>query len=135
MKVDGSCHCGRVTFEAEVDPETAGICHCTDCQKMSGTAFRTGVTTVADGFKLLTGPLKTYVKTAESGNRRAQTFCPECGTQIYSSNLGDGPKTYRLRLGVVRQRAELAPKRQIWFRSAQPWIRDIASIPTIEKQQ
>jgi hypothetical protein len=135
MKVDGSCHCGHIAFEADVDPATAGICHCTDCQKMSGTAFRTGVTTLPDAFKLTSGTLKTYVKTAESGNKRAQTFCPECGTQIYSSNIGEGSKTYRLRLGVLRQRAELAPKRQIWFRSAQPWIKDIAAIPTVERQQ
>jgi hypothetical protein len=41
MKIDGRCHCGNITFEAEVDPATAAICHCIDCQTLSGTAFRT----------------------------------------------------------------------------------------------
>ena len=38
MKVDGGCHCGSITFEAEIDPDAVGICHCTDCQRLSGTA-------------------------------------------------------------------------------------------------
>ncbi len=41
MRIDGQCHCGGITYEAEVDPATARICHCTDCQVLSGTAFRT----------------------------------------------------------------------------------------------
>ena len=43
MKIDGSCHCGYVTFEAEADPETTTICNCTDCQTMSGAPLRAGV--------------------------------------------------------------------------------------------
>ena len=37
MKIDGHCHCGYLTYEAEVKPEDAVICHCTDCQTLSGT--------------------------------------------------------------------------------------------------
>jgi hypothetical protein len=43
MKIDGHCHCGRITFEAEVDPNTITICHCTDCQMLTGSAFRANV--------------------------------------------------------------------------------------------
>src|SRR5689334_18981220 len=39
MKIDGRCHCGEITFEAEVDPDALHICHCTDCQTLSGSAF------------------------------------------------------------------------------------------------
>lgn len=35
MKVEGSCHCGQITFEAQIDPEAVRICHCTDCQTLS----------------------------------------------------------------------------------------------------
>src|SRR5262245_53808696 len=71
MKVDGGCHCGHIRFEADVDPETAGICHCTDCQALSGSAYRPNVRTVRGGFKLLAGQPKLYIKTAESGTKRA----------------------------------------------------------------
>jgi hypothetical protein len=39
MKIDGGCHCGAIAYEAEVDPDRVGICHCTDCQQLTGTAF------------------------------------------------------------------------------------------------
>jgi hypothetical protein len=45
MKIDGRCHCGNVSYEAEIDPEKVMICHCTDCQMLSGSAFRTVVPT------------------------------------------------------------------------------------------
>ena len=35
MRIQGGCHCGKVSFEAEADPEKAGICHCTDCRKIT----------------------------------------------------------------------------------------------------
>ena len=76
MKVDGRCHCGHIRYEAEIDPDTVAICNCTDCQTLSGSAFRTVVPTKKGSFKLLQGELKIYVKTGESGNKRPQSFCP-----------------------------------------------------------
>jgi hypothetical protein len=134
MKIDGGCHCGFITYEAEVDPAGAGICHCTDCQTFSGSAFRVGVSAPETDFKLLSGRPKVYVKTAESGGKRAQAFCPECGTHIYATSVGDGPKVYRIRASTARQRNALVPKRQIWTRSMQPWLADLAAIPRAEKQ-
>ncbi|TIO39203.1 MAG: GFA family protein, partial [Mesorhizobium sp.] len=43
MRIDGACHCGAITYEAEVDPEKTSICHCADCQQLTGTAFRVTV--------------------------------------------------------------------------------------------
>lgn len=134
MKIDGRCHCGYITYEAEIDPEKVMVCHCTDCQTLSGSAFRTVAFTREDTFKLLTGELKIYVRTGESGNKRPQAFCPECGTPIYSSTIGDGPKVHIIRIGSARQRNELVPKLQLWARSAQHWVGNLASIPKIDKQ-
>ena len=134
MKIDGRCHCGYITYEAEVDPAKVGICHCTDCQTLSGSAFRIGALAIDGTFKLLSGQPKVYVKIAESGAKRAQGFCPECGTAIFTSDTEDRPKSYRIRVATARQRAQLPPKVQGWHRSAQPWLADLASIPTVEKQ-
>jgi hypothetical protein len=134
MKVSGGCHCGYITYEAEIDPEQVWICHCTDCQTSTGTAFRTNVRSRKNGFKLLTGQPKIYIKkTAESGNPRAQGFCPECGTPIYSTTVTD-PQIYGLRVGTIRERAQLQPKHQGWCRSALPWIQDLSALPRFEKQ-
>jgi hypothetical protein len=134
MKIDGRCHCGYITYEAEIDPEKVGICHCTDCQTLSGSAFRIGAIARDGTFRLLSGEPKIYVKTAESGAQRAQGFCPECGTAIFTSDTGDGPKSYRIRVATARQRDRLPPKIQGWHRSAQPWLGDLAAIPAVEKQ-
>ena len=104
MKVDGGCHCGSITFEAEIDPDAVGICYCTDCQRLSGTTFRVVVRPPEDRFTLVSGAPRTYVKTAESGARRAQVFCPECGSQVYATSTGDGPKIFSLRTGTLNQR-------------------------------
>jgi hypothetical protein len=134
MKIDGGCHCGYVIYEAEADPANTVICHCTDCQTLSGSAFRTAILTQEGSFQLRSGEVKVYVKRGESGTERPQAFCPECGTPIYSTTAGEGPKVHSIRLGTVRQRDRLVPKMQLWFRSAQHWIDYLGSIPKFEKQ-
>jgi len=133
MKVEGRCHCGQITFEADIDPKGIRICHCTDCQTLSGSAYRVNVQTPAESFVLLSGQPKIYIKTAESGNRRAHAFCHNCGTPIYAAALHD-TQTYGLRVGTLKQRAELQPRRQIWFCSALPWATDIRDVEQIERQ-
>ena len=134
MKIDGACHCGAITYRANVDPAKVAICHCTDCQKLSGTAFRTVVQIPDADFELLTGTPKTYVKIAQSGNKRAQTFCGTCGSPLWATSVGDGPKVLGLRLGTVRQRAELKPQVQIFSDEAMGWLGDIADIPAFKAE-
>ena len=133
MKVDGRCHCGNITYEAEIDPETVGICHCTDCQRLTGTAYRTTVRAAAAGFVLKTGQPTIYIKTGDSGTKRAHAFCPVCGTPVYAAALID-PTVYSLRLGTIEQRAALTPRRQAWCRSALPWSQDLRDLPRLDHQ-
>jgi hypothetical protein len=133
MKVEGTCHCGKITFEAEIDPAAVRICHCTDCQMLTGSAYRVNVQTPASTFVLRTGSPKIYIKTAESGNKRAHAFCSDCGTPIYATDPHE-PRAYSIRVGTLKQRRELRPTRQIWYRSALPWVSDIRDVTQIERQ-
>jgi hypothetical protein len=74
------------------------------------------------------------VKTAESGSKRAQAFCPRCGSPIYAAPAGEGPKTYNIRVGTTHQRDQLVPKVQIWSRSEQRWLAGLGGISRVEKQ-
>ena len=135
MKIDGRCHCGSIAYKAEIDPDNVRICHCTDCQLLSGTAFRVSVGTPEENFVLLSGAPRTYVKIGENGARRAQVFCPDCGSQIYATAAdGDEPKVFNLRTGTIDQRDLLKPRSQIWTRSAQAWVGEIGSLPAMEMQ-
>jgi len=135
MKVNGACHCGQITYEAEVDPGRSGICHCTDCQALTGTAFRVSLPTVAGTFRLLSGTPSVYLKTtADSGIKRRHAFCPNCGSPVYASADEDNPPTRTLRVGGLAQREQLAPRRRIWCQSALSWSQDITSLPGVPKQ-
>jgi len=135
MKVDGACACGAIRIEAEADPEKTQICHCTDCQTATGTAFRISLPVSGATLKI-SGKPATYVKTtAESGRPRVQAFCGNCGTPVYSTSPGEGVQpSYVLRVGILRQRDQLTPRRQIWWRSSRHWVTQLGDLPNHEKQ-
>jgi hypothetical protein len=85
----------------------------------------------ADAFRLLAGEPRVYVKTADSGNRRAHAFCPLCGAPVYAA-AAENPTSYSLRVGALDRRAELAPRRQQWLRSALPWAFDLTGVPQVD---
>jgi hypothetical protein len=134
MNIDGGCHCGQIKFRAAIDPEQVEICHCTDCQTLSGSAYRTVAPADANAFELLSGKPKLYAKTADDGSQRLQAFCPECGSPLYSAPP-EGEKGYfGIRVGAINQRGLLVPKNQYWTRSAQSWTQDLSRMPGIETE-
>ena len=133
MHIQGSCHCGNITYEAVVDPARVTICHCTDCQALTGTAYRVSVPVAVEKFALLSGTPVVYVKVGESGARRAQAFCATCGSPLYAC-AADRPKTYGLRVGCIAQRNQLIPRKQTWCRSALPWSKDLSGMAERERE-
>jgi hypothetical protein len=128
MHVDGQCHCGQVTFEADIDPQAVSICHCKDCQVLTGSPFR--ATVFCSGSRIHTrGSPKIYAKTGDNGRIRYQHFCGECGSPLFSSGEGEHTDEWGIRWGAIRQRASLRPTRQIWCRSAVPWLNEVAGLP------
>ena len=72
MKIDGACHCGYIRVEGEADPEKTTVCHCTDCQVGTGSAFRVNV------------PVP-----GATCNPRLQAFCPRCVGRRSRCRLGN----------------------------------------------
>lgn len=143
MKITGSCHCGDIQYEAEVDPADVVACHCTDCQSLSGSAFRTVAFAAEHSFKLKKGEPTVYIKTtADSGNPREQTFCSVCGSPLYSRSPGrpmarvappPGQPVPRLglRVGTIAQRDVLKPRAQYYCSSALPWAAELIDAPKV----
>lgn len=129
MDIQGACHCGRIAYEARIDPKRVVLCHCADCQTFSSAPYRASVPVRPENFRLSGAP-KTYVKTAASGNAVVQAFCDGCGTALFSHRRDD-PLYLNLRLGAVKQRAELPPQRQGFCGSALAWAFDITTVPRV----
>ncbi|TGT12459.1 GFA family protein, partial [Mesorhizobium sp. M8A.F.Ca.ET.213.01.1.1] len=108
--------------------------HCTDCQQLTGTAFRVTVPAPESNYRITSGSPKVYIKTGSSGAKRAQGFCGDCDSHLYATSVGDGPKIYGIRAGTSRQREELVPRKQVWHRSALQWLPEFHDMTTIEEQ-
>jgi hypothetical protein len=134
MQVHGSCHCGAIEFQALVDPARVTIWHCTDCQNLTGTAYRVTVSAGAEGFRLLRGSPKIYVKVGDSGNKRAHGFCAECGSHLYSHAAVEKPERLGLRVGCLRERTALVPRKRIWCKSALSWSESLHGMQKVERE-
>lgn len=81
MQINGQCHCGQITYEAEIDAEAVSICHCRDCQTLTGSPFRVTAICSASDVKLTGGTPKVYGKRGDNGRMRLQHFCADCGSR------------------------------------------------------
>jgi len=134
LKVQGRCHCGAITYEAQVEPGTISICHCLDCRMLTGSAFRANIAAPASSFRILTGTPRQYVKVGDSGARRSHAFCEACGSPVYSCAEHD-PLTYSLRVGALSRPEALGrPARQIWTRRRLPWVTSLDGVPEVDGQ-
>lgn len=122
ISVNGKCHCGKIEIEAIVNKDEVRACHCTDCQKISGAPLRAIAIAFSDNVKVIGNP-KEYIKTGDSGNKRIQAFCEDCGTQLFATDL---EKTiYNIRAGFLEQKNQLIPGRHVFTKSSVPWLKKI----------
>ena len=129
MHIDGGCHCGFVSYEADVDPEMVSICHCTDCQRLTGTAYRVTISAPRETFAITAGEPKLYEKLGDNSRKRLQYFCPNCGSPVYTTGEKEDAEEVVIRLGTVNQRHEFHPRSQIWCSSELSWAEDLSSLP------
>ncbi len=133
LHIHGACHCGAVSYEAMVDVDDVTICHCTDCQNLTGSAYRVTVFADQENFHLTAGTPSIYIKVGSSGGRRAQAFCGTCGSQLYAHADVPNPDAYGLRTGCIRERHALVPRSRVWCKSALEWSADLRHMPAREE--
>ncbi|HEY6814251.1 MAG TPA: GFA family protein [Croceibacterium sp.] len=134
MHIHGRCHCGAISYEAEVDPGTVVLCHCADCQQFAGAPYRALIRPLPGSLRIAGHPTH-YTKTADSGRQRAQGFCGTCGTQLYACDPGEAQANLALRIGAIAERHQLGtPARQIWTESALAWAFDLTPVPRLGGQ-
>lgn len=133
MNITGGCFCGDIQYEAELDPNSVGLCHCRDCQIFGGSAFRiTGI--IEPGkFHITQGTPTYFEKTADSGNVRRMGFCSRCGTQLYAEPV-DTPNGYvSIRLSTSPDFDKFSPRFETFCRSKPDWLGDIEGTKTFDR--
>src|SRR4051812_29336440 len=120
-RLDGSCLCGKVTYRCEADPVATAVCHCTECQRQTGTSFSLVVAVPRDALVVEGDSLSSYTTVGtDSGQPVERRFCCECGSPIVSVPEG-GPLVF-IKAGTLNDRSWLEPQVQVWCDSAQPWL-------------
>ena len=121
MKVPqtGGCHCGAIRYEITEEPQSVYVCHCTDCQRLTSSAFSMGVVVSEKALQLVGAEPRQLQRTADSGRISTRLVCPNCGTWVCGLPR-DG--LHRVRAGTLDDTSWLRPTRHIWTRSKQPWI-------------
>lgn len=117
----GGCECGAVRYRITCEATVVYACHCTVCQKQSGSAFGMAMRVPVKHFHLTKGELKTFVRTAESGQTFTNSFCQDCGTRIHHSP-DKSPAQVSLKPGTLDDTAALQPTHHVFVRSAQKWM-------------
>ena len=127
----GRCLCGALRYEFITEPTTVYICHCTECQKVSSSAFGVSVRVSADGFNITQGERKSIETVADSGRTKTGFFCPECGIRI--SNKPNSGDLVVIKAGTLDNPNLFRPIAHIWTQSAQSWFSFADGLPKFKK--
>lgn len=126
-KVKGGCLCGSVRYESPEEPQMVAVCHCTHCQKSSGSAFSVNLGMAADSVKF-TGTPAVYEDKGTSGQPLFRMFCGKCGSSL-ATDAKAFPGILFVKAGTLDDASWVNPGLEIWTQSAQKWS-DVTHIPT-----
>ena len=130
---EGGCVCGAVRYRVKNEPVRHSACHCTFCQRRTGSAFGLGAYFKEEDIEILKGELKTYEhRSDESGRWLRLQFCPNCGTQV-TWIVEALPGMRGIGVGTLDDPKRIRIRRFGWFRSAHPWITPPVGFEVYEK--
>lgn len=116
----GGCHCGAVHYEVRGEPHISGLCHCTTCRKLTGSAFSATANWYLAQFTM-SGDIRTYDK---------RSFCPICGSRLFF--LADG--VVEVFLGTLDDAPnDIGPRLEVWTKRRERWLPTIAGLAQFEE--
>lgn len=130
--IQGGCLCGAVRYRSNAEPLMTAICHCTHCQRQTGTAFSLLVAVPKGSLVMEGAQPATYEDTGDSGLPVLRKFCSKCGSPIFSE-VAATPTMDWVKAGTLDDTSGLQPEVNIWCDSAQPWVQMGEAIPRIPR--
>jgi hypothetical protein len=129
--ITGSCLCKSVSYTAATGIAFAGHCYCEDCRRSSGTGHCTHAVVQESGFSV-TGEVRFFAKPADSGNMVRRGFCPQCGSQLYSTNDATPGMIY-LRASSLDNLDIVTPQLSVYASRAARWDQPPANMPALDE--
>lgn len=130
--ITASCLCGAVRISCGEPVGPGGYCHCQDCRKATGSAFSVNIPFDAGTFRVLSGEIGSFTKTADSGNELTRHFCRECGSPLYGTSPQHPNRVY-VRAGIIDQPNVIHPASESWCQSKVGWSVIDESLPSFAR--
>lgn len=117
----GRCFCGDIRYRVTQEPITYYLCHCTECQQRTGSAFALSLWVRRSSLEVLAGEPSKYVVAPEGGKTKTACYCARCTARLWGEPAA-APDLAIVQPGTLEQPTGLEPVAHIWTRSAQPWF-------------
>lgn len=128
----GGCQCGDVRYTIRGEPLGLAVCHCSECQRQSGSAFGMSMIVPREAFSV-TGETRSFTRKTDAGGELECVFCPRCGTRLYHSPSRLGA-VLNVKAGTLDDTSGLAPSAHVWTKRRQPWVVIPEGVPCFEEQ-
>lgn len=121
LPLTGGCSCGAVRYRVDAFPLLLYACHCTQCQRQSGSAFGMSLPVATGAFHVVKGKPKAWQRPTESGEAIVTSwFCENCGGRMYGER-NTRPDSINVRAGTLDDTTWLVPAAHFFMENAQPW--------------
>lgn len=132
VSLEGRCSCGSVHYRLNDRPLFVHCCHCTWCQRETGSAFAVNALIEASKVEILKGDLDQQRLPSASGKGQIFSRCSRCDVTLWSNYAGTGNKIHFIRVGTLDHPARTPPDIHIYTSTKLPWIVLPKSVPTME---
>jgi hypothetical protein len=120
--IEGHCSCGAVRYRMKRAPIIVHCCHCSWCQRETGSAFAVNAVVESTHVELLQGRIEMIDTPSESGKGQKIARCPTCHVAVWSHYSNGGEAFSFIRVGTLDHPDRLPPDIHIFTSSKQPWV-------------
>jgi hypothetical protein len=119
---DGGCTCRQLRYKMLSQPLIVHCCHCTWCQRETGSSFALNAMIESDDVVLTSGNPETILTPSKSGKGQRIVRCPNCKIALWSHYPGGGDAIKFLRVGTLDEAFKFSPDAHIFTSTKQPWV-------------
>ena len=130
--MQGRCSCGAVRYRLAAEPLVVHACHCSWCQRESGSAFALNGMIETRFIELTQGDPEGMELPTASGKGQRVVRCPDCGVALWASYHGTGPRFSYVKMGTLNETAAVAPDVHIFTSTKQDWVTLPEGVPAFE---